>query len=131
MDSAARAVWEGSAAADNRNHTRADPANSFDDPFKRYVETWGLRRTSADVQCRSWSQRAKPSGPQPCLLCPDREVAFREDWKEHVDEAHGGVQRYRNALFSSLSLKPYVVKGEEWRAIVANYAEFYARSSEG
>ena len=44
-------------------------------------------------------------------------------------QEHGGVQRFRNALFSSLSLKPYVVQGEEWRAIVANYAEFYARSA--
>ena len=44
-------------------------------------------------------------------------------------QEHGGVQRFRNALFASLSLKPYVVQGEEWRAIVANYAEFYARSA--
>ncbi|CAK0887182.1 unnamed protein product [Prorocentrum cordatum] len=126
---AARAVWNASAAADNRDHTRADPENSADNPFKRYVDNWDLRRTSADVKCRTWSQRAEPSGPQPCRLCQGRDFAFREDWKKHVDDEHGGVQRYRNALFSSLSLKPYVVKGEEWRAIVANYAEFYARAA--
>ena len=81
------------------------------------------------MKCRFWSQGAEASGPQPCLLCPNREFAFREDWTTHVDEEHGGVQRLRNALFSLLSLKPYVVQGEEWRAIVANYAEFYARSA--
>ncbi|CAK0826890.1 unnamed protein product, partial [Prorocentrum cordatum] len=113
---AARAVWNASAAADNRNHTRADAENSVDDPVQRCVGTWDLRRSSADVKRRSWS----PKG---------REFAFREDWKKHVDDEHGGVQRYPNALFSTLSLKPYVVKGEAWREIVANYADFYARSA--
>ena len=56
-------------------------------------------------------------------------VARQPADEQVVDDEHGGVQRYRNALFSSLSLKPYVVKGEEWRAIVANCAEFYARSA--
>ncbi len=129
LHSAVEAAWGGSAGGDNRNRTRADPANSIDDPFQRYADNWHRRRTSQEVRCRSWSQRAEPSGPQPCQLCQGREFAFREDWKKHVDDAHGGVQRYRNALFSLRSRKPHVVQGQEWRASVANFSEFYARSA--
>ena len=39
------------------------------------------------------------------------------------------MQRYRNALFSILSLLPYVVRGQEWRAVQANFSEFFARSA--
>jgi len=28
-----------------------------------------------------------------------------------------------------LATKPYVAKGQAWRAIVSNYAEFYARGA--
>eukprot|EP00969_Alexandrium_andersonii_P152060 6724255-Alexandrium_andersonii.AAC.1 len=28
-----------------------------------------------------------------------------------------------------IALKPYAAKGEEWRAVVENYSEFYARSA--
>eukprot|EP00974_Lingulodinium_polyedra_P132578 11222336-Lingulodinium_polyedra.AAC.1 len=65
--------------------------------MERYKSTWELRRARPDAQCRAWSQRAKPSGPQPCRLRQHREFNVREDWKTHVDEGHGGVQRYRNA----------------------------------
>ena len=47
----------------------------------------------------------------------------------HVAAEHGGLQRYRNALFSLLSLQPYVVKGQEWRAIAANFSEFSTRAA--
>ena len=122
-------MLEKDASAGNKDHRRADEANNRDDPVGRYIEAWALRRTHTDVQCRKWSQRALPCAAQTCLLCQDRGFVFREDWKKHVDEVHGGVQRYRNALFCLLSLKPYAVRGQEWRAVVANYAEFYASSA--
>ena len=39
------------------------------------------------------------------------------------------MQRYRNALFSIISLLPYVVRGQEWRAVQGNFSEFFARSA--
>ena len=54
---------------------------------------------------------------------------MREDLLQHIDNHHGGLQRYRNALFSLLSIMPYVVKGQEWRAIVSNFTEFFSRSA--
>ena len=39
------------------------------------------------------------------------------------------MQRYRNALFSLLQLAPYVVSGQEKRAIISNFSEFYARAA--
>ena len=67
--------------------------------------------------------------PQPCRLCPDTAFLKREDLLQHIDETHGGMQRYRNALFSMSSLLPYVVRGQEWRAVQANFSEFFARSA--
>ena len=75
------------------------------------------------------SNRAEFGLPQPCRLCPNKAYASREAWLQHVTDEHGGEQRYRNALFSLLSLAPYVTKGEEWRAIVGNFAEFFSRSA--
>jgi hypothetical protein len=43
----------------------------------------------------------------------------REHLMAHIDEKHGGLQRYRHALFSMLSLQPYVVSGQEWRSVQA------------
>ena len=65
------------------------------------------------------------------MRCPSRAEAilYREDWLQHLDEKHGGRQRYRNAYLSLMQLAPHVVNGQEWRAIVANFSEFYTRSA--
>ena len=47
----------------------------------------------------------------------------------HLGELHGGRQRYRNAWLSLMQLAPCAVSGQEWRAIIANFAEFYSRSA--
>ena len=54
----------------------------------------------------------------PARRCQD---AFprREEWLEHMYAEHRGLQRYRHALCSVLSLHPYVVSGQEWRAIIS------------
>ena len=88
-----------------------------------------MRRESAEVECRKFSNRAHAMGPVTCRLCQNAEFNTKEEWQEHVDEQHGGSQRYRNALFSLSALQPHVVSGQEWRAIVANYAEFLARAT--
>ena len=95
----------------------------------RYKVSWSLRRTREKETCKEWHHQAEPSLPQPCRLCSDKEFIRREEWLDHVNEEHGGLQRYRNALFSQLALSPYVVKGQEWRAILANFSEFFARSA--
>ena len=76
-----------------------------------------------------WANNALPTLPQPCRLCPDTDFVSHEDWVCHASEEHGGLQRYRNALFSLLVLKPYAVKGQEWRSIITNYSEFFSRSA--
>ena len=58
-----------------------------------------------------------------------KEFMTREEWLVHVNEEHGGLQRFRNTLFSVLQLKPYKVTGQEWRASVANFSECFARST--
>ena len=121
--------WGSNNAGDNRDHTRSDAFNNLDDQYKRYAENWERRRAEPDVSVREFSQRAEPMLPQPCRLCPDTAFLKREDFLAHVDAEHGGLQRYRNALFSMLSLSPYVVKGQEWRAVQANFSEFFARSA--
>ena len=82
---------------------------------------------------------AKPGASEqsPRCLCPaafarratSRRARIGEDWLHHTMDEHGGLQRYRNALFSMLSLKPYAVTGQEWRAVVGNFSEFFARSA--
>ena len=82
------------------------------------------------VTVRQWETRAKPCGPLQCLLCPSgTDFSRREEWKQHLKDKHGGRQRYRNAWLAYMQLAPYVVGGQEWRTIVANFAEFYSRSA--
>ena len=101
-----------------------------DHPVKRFREARGYFRTNTEVALRQWSDRAEPLSPVQCRLCRE-DVGFlnREEWLEHVNKTHGGLQRYRNALFSLLSLKPYVVRGQEWRACIANFSEFFSRAA--
>ena len=129
VDERVKRQWGSHSAGDNRDHSRSDAYNNLDNPYKRYADNWEHRRSEADVSVREWSQRAEPVLPQPCRLCPDTAFLRREDFLAHVDAEHGGLQRYRNALFSMLSLLPYVVKGQEWRAVQANFSEFFARSA--
>ena len=121
-------AWDTSGGSSNRDGTRKDDHNDRDDPMQRYRENRSLRRRRVNEVSRKWSQNAERILPQPCRLC---QLAFpsREKWLDHVKEEHGGLQRYRNALFSLLALKPYVVSGQEWRLIIANFSEFLARSA--
>ena len=121
-------AWDTSGGSSNRDGTRKDDHNDRDDPMQRFRENRFLRRRRRNEVCRIWSPNAERILPQPCRLC---QLAFpsREKWLDHVKEEHGGLQRYRNALFSLLALKPYVVSGQEWRLIIANFSEFLARSA--
>ena len=88
-----------------------------------FKDAWPLRRRTSEVELKEWSRRAAETLPQPCRLCKNTEFISREDWLRHVNEEHGGLQRYRNAMLCLLSTKPYAVTGQEWRAAVATYSE--------
>ncbi|CAK0796442.1 unnamed protein product, partial [Prorocentrum cordatum] len=116
----------GARSCETRNSTRANK----DHPYKRFCENYGLYRKCPEVTVRQWEPRAEPSGPLPCLLCPPgTDFHRREDWLRHLVEEHGGRQRCRNAWLAHMQLAPHVVTGQEWRAIVGNFAEFFGRSA--
>ena len=83
-----------------------------------------------DEKARRWESKPVQSGPIHCMLCPNGvDFLCREGWLRHLDDTHGGRQRYRDACLSLAQLAPQVVSGQEWRSIVANFAEFYTRSA--
>ena len=130
LDKRVDRAWGNSGNSDNRDHSRRDTYGDRDNPCKRFCENYGRYRKCPDVTVRAWDARAEPSGPLQCMLCPHGTDFYRrEDWLQHVDEEHGGSQRYRNAYLSLMQLSPHVVSGQECRAIVANFAEFYSRSA--
>ena len=63
-----------------------------------------------------------------CMLCSANFVCV-EDLHVHVDQTHGGLQRYRHAVLHLLSLRPFVLTPVWSRAIVSNFSEFYCRGS--
>jgi len=119
FDDRVRQVWGSRSSGDNRDHSRSDALNNLDHPFQRYKEAWPRRREAEAVSVKRFCQRADPILPQPCRLC-QQEFCTREDFVSHVNDKHGGLQRYRNALFSMVSLQPYVIQGQEWRAVQAS-----------
>ena len=123
-------VWGQRGASNNRDHTRADVYSNLDHPYQRFCADYELRRAATDEMVRRWESQPVESGPIQCMLC-SKGVDFlcREDWLRHLDEKHGGRQRYRDACLSFAQLAPQVVSGQEWRAIVANFTEFYTRAA--
>ena len=70
---------------------------------------------------------ARPSLPLLCQLC-EAQFCSASAFREHLDRAHGGEQRYRDAWFSMVALRPHVVTGFEMRRVVENFALCYHRS---
>ena len=105
-------TFGGKSWSSNLDGARRDGVNEADNPFTRYEESRPLRRVRDAETLRMWSLQPEPLPPQPCLLC---EAAFdvREDLLVHVNEEHGGLQRYRNAVMHLESLCPHVVAGAE------------------
>ena len=123
-------VWGQRGASNNRDHTRADVYSNLDHPYQRFCADYELRRAATDEMVRRWESQPVESGPIQCMLCPNGvDFLCRGDWLRHLDEKHGGRQRYRDACLSFAQLAPQVVSGQEWRAIVANFTEFYTRAA--
>ena len=121
--------WGKSGRSNNRDCTREDSHNNQDNPYARYKQAWLTppRRHEAE-QLRPFSSKPVPILPQPCRLC-EKSFPTRELWQAHVDQEHGGLQRYRNAFLSLASVVPYVVRGQEWRLAMSSYTEFLTRAA--
>ena len=117
----------GCTGAANMDGRREDPWAEEDHPFNRFKANYGLSRAVAEEELREWPEMAISMPLQPCLLC---EAAFsnRSALLQHIDEKHGGLQRYRNAMLMLESLSPHVVVGSEVRQYVRNYATFLRES---
>ena len=76
-----------------------------------------------EEQLREWPEMAITMPQQPCLLC-EADFGDRSALLQHIDQKHGGLQRYRNAMLVLESLCPHVVFGSEVRQYVRNYATF-------
>ena len=110
--------WNNNLAGD-----REDASFGDDNPFARFRAAFALRRAKEDEVVRRWDETPKQIPAQPCLLC-DAAFEDRAQLLVHIDEFHGGLQRYRNAMLHLESLCPHVVVGQEVRHYVSNYATF-------
>ena len=113
----------GDAAASNMDGSRQDVWAEEDHPFNRFKANHGLVRAAAEEQLREWPELAVSMSHQPCLLC-NADFDERSALLHHIDEKHGGLQRYRNAMLMLESLCPHVVVGSEVRHYIRNYATF-------
>ena len=105
--------------SNNFSGQRKDYINEEDNPFARFRHNFALRRVAEEESLREWDLRPTLVAPQPCLLC---DVAFddRSAFLAHLDEVHGGLQRYRNSMLHLESLCPHVVTGSEARRVHAD-----------
>ena len=105
--------FSASAWSGNMDGARGDTANEADNPFKRFQHASRLHMRQEKESLRFWPQRPLLIVEQPCLLCDGVGFRVREELLVHIDAAHGGLQRYRNAYLHLESLWPHVVVGSE------------------
>ncbi|CAE7839256.1 unnamed protein product, partial [Symbiodinium sp. CCMP2592] len=122
-------VFSARAWSSNLDGGRGDQANEADNPFKRFQHASRLHVREGKEKLMMWPQKPLQMAEQPCLLCDGVGFAVREELLAHIDEMHGGLQRYRNAYLHLESLCPHIVAGSEVRHYVSNYAEFLRRSA--
>ena len=113
-----------------RQSVRPDIDSAFLDPVDMYVRKRALPSPANErEQLREFPvARAEALPPVCCMLCSANFVCV-EDLHVHVDQTHGGLQRYRHAVLHLLSLRPFVLTPVWSRAIVSNFSEFYCRGS--
>ena len=108
---------------------RRDLYNLQDKPVKRYREALELPAPQEDDGLRPFSSRGVCADPLPCRLCPG--LAFRSEaiLVTHINEEHGGVEKYRQLFLCEEACQGHEVMGEEWRMILANFAAFQTQSA--
>ena len=109
--------------ATNIDGRREDVWAEEDHPFNRFKANYGLFRAAAEEELREWPELPVSMSHQPCLLC-EADFDERPALLQHINEKHGGLQRYRNAMLMLESLCPHVVVGSEVRHYIRNYATF-------
>ena len=92
--------------------TACDAANEVDNPFHRFVRMQALNVPGEDTSLRVWPMSAVQIEKQPCLLC-ECHYTTRAELLRHIDEEHGGLQRYRNTFLHLELLCPHVVRASE------------------
>ena len=117
-----RTVFGGTSAT-NIDGRREDVWAEEDHPFNRFKANYGLFRAAAEEELREWPELPVSMSHQPCLLC-EADFDERPALLQHINEKHGGLQRYRNAMLMLESLCPHVVVGSEVRHYIRNYATF-------
>ncbi|CAE7311896.1 unnamed protein product [Symbiodinium sp. CCMP2592] len=122
-------VFSARAWSSNLDGGRGDQANEADNPFKRFQHASRLHVREGKEKLMMWPQKPLQMAEQPCPLYDGVGFAVREELLAHIDEMHGGLQRYRNAYLHLESLCPHIVAGSEVRHYVSNYAEFLRRSA--
>ena len=97
--------------------------------MKRYREALELPAPQEDDGLRPFSSRGVCADPLPCRLCPG--LAFRSEaiLVTHINEEHGGVEKYRQLFLCEEACQGHEVMGEEWRMILANFAAFQTQSA--
>ena len=105
------------------DNSRQDHWAQEDDPFKRFKANYAFRRTAQEEELREWPEMAVSMSHQPCLLC-EADFDDRSALLQHIEQKHGGLQRYRNSMLMLESLCPHIVVGSEVRHYVRNYATF-------
>ena len=107
---------------------RMDLYSLQDRPVKRYREALAHPAAKDDDGLRAYSGRATPCDPLPCRLCPGIAFCSEHLLTTHVNEEHGGIEKYRHAFLCEEACQGHEVTGEEWRMILASFAEFSTQS---
>ena len=76
------------------------------------------------------SNEKQPTAQPPisCKLC-EYGCSSQEEFEQHVQDCHGGLQRYRHNVIYLLSTCPQVLNASDGRSMVANIAEFQAKGA--
>ena len=98
--------------------------------MKRYMEHLACEEPEQDPALRPWKDRGimEPSTPIPCRLC-DESFTMESEATAHFNVVHGGLKRYRDEFLCLEGCSQHEVKGQEWRHILANFAEFSTQAA--
>ena len=119
-------------AEDRCKKDRQDPLNVEDTPVKIFARRYNLPlRSRDDDKLRSFPDEPVPMPPISCLLqgCEAVWMNSMQEFNQHCDDKHEGVQSYRLRCLHLLSETVWQVKGSIQRAALQNYSEFQVRSA--
>jgi len=88
-------------------------------------------RSQPDDKLRDFPDEPVPMPPISCLLqgCESVWLNHLQDFNEHCDDRHEGVQTYRLRCLHLLSESVWQVKGSIHRAALQNFSEFQVRGA--